>query len=203
MNRVPFYDFDIGRQLYQKTGLVEEEHVTQYGNLMDPNLTWIENLLCHEYTECYLHYSCFYDESDPQIKKIWEQHFLQEVAHLHWVADLLKKYEGKEWQQVIPGGKFPELLKLGPNVEYVRDILKSTANNTSYREEYPDVSQLPKNAEFFKIQNVLNALIDGVPLHKGIKFYIMKNGQDYRFETSPNPINELQCRTKDNVSVGR
>lgn len=106
-------------------------------------------------------------------------------------------------QQVIPDGEFPELLKLGPNVEYVRDILKNTANNTSYRKEYPDVSQLPKNAEFFKIQNVLNTPIDGVPSHKVIESYVMKNGQDYRFETGLNPINELQCRTKDNVSIGR
>lgn len=40
MNQAPFYDSDIGRQLYQEIGLVEEEHVTQYGNLMDLNLTW-------------------------------------------------------------------------------------------------------------------------------------------------------------------
>ncbi len=203
MNQAPFYGSDIGRQLYQEIGLVEEEHVTQYGNLMDPNLTWLENLLCHEYTECYLYYSCFCDESDPQIKKIWEQHFLQEVAHLHKAAELLQKYEGKEWQQVITDGEFPEPLKLGPNVEYVRDILKNTANNTSYREEYPYVSQLPQNAEFFKFQSVLNAPIDGVPSHKVIESYIMKNGQDYRFETGPNPVEALQCRTKDNVSVGR
>lgn len=128
---------------------------------------------------------------------------MQEVAHLHKAADLLKKYEGKEWQQVIPDGEFPELLKLVPNVEYVRDILKNTVNNTSYREEYPDVSQLTKNAEFFKIQNMLNTPINSVSSHKVIESYIMKNGQDYRFETGPNPVKALQCRTKDNVSVGR
>lgn len=174
MNQAPFYNSDIGRQLYQEIGLVEEEHVTQYGNLMDPNLTWLENLLCHEYTECYLYYSCFNDETDPRIKKIGEQHFLQEVAHLNKAVQLLQKYEGKEWQQVIPNGEFPELLKLGPNVEYVRDILANTVNNTSFREEYPDVSELPEDAEFFKLQKILNDPIDCIPSHKVIEKYIEK-----------------------------
>ncbi len=69
MNISSFYTSDIGRRLYQEIGLVEEEHVTHYGSLLDPNMTWLENLLCHEYTECYLYYSCFMDESDPKSKK--------------------------------------------------------------------------------------------------------------------------------------
>ena len=36
----------------------------------------------NEYTECYLYYSCYEDETDERIKKIWEMHFEQEVAHL-------------------------------------------------------------------------------------------------------------------------
>ena len=33
-------------------------------------------------------------------------HFEQEVAHLHKAAELLARYENKQWQQVIPGGHF-------------------------------------------------------------------------------------------------
>ena len=61
MNIAGFYESDIGRKIYQEIGLVEEEHVTQYESLLDPNMSWLENLLCHEYTECYLYYSCFKD----------------------------------------------------------------------------------------------------------------------------------------------
>lgn len=203
MNIAGFYTSDIGRRLYQEIGLVEEEHVTQYGCLLDTNMTWLENLLCHEYTECYLYYSCFNYETDSQIKKVWEQHFQQEVAHLHKAAELLQKYENKQWQQVIPDGNFPELLKLEPNVEYVRDILANTVNNTADKEGYTQVSSLPKEADFFKFQNKINKNVGDVPSHEVIENYIQKNGEDYRFETKGNPVKELQERTKDNTTVGR
>ena len=48
--------------------MVEEQHVTQYGGLMDPNCTWLENLLLHEYTECYL-YDSFYEDEVTQISR--------------------------------------------------------------------------------------------------------------------------------------
>lgn len=203
MNIGNFYTSDIGRKLYQEIGMVEEDHVTQYGSLIDPNATWLESLLLHEYTECYLYYSCFEDETDPYIKKIWEIFFEQEVAHLHKASELLKKYEGKEWQQVIPNGKFPELLKLGPNIEYVRDVLKQTANYTGYLEEYIPVQDLPYGYEFFKYQNIVNPDVCEVPSHIIIDKYIRKNCIDYRFEVAPNPLPELQNRKCDNTTLGR
>lgn len=203
MNIAGFYNSDIGRRLYQEIGLVEEEHVTQYGSLLDTNMTWIENLLCHEYTECYLYYSCFEYETDDNIKKIWEQHFIQEVSHLHKATELLKKYEKKDWQQVIPEGEFPKLLKLESNIDYVREIISNTVNNTSDKEKYINVSSLLESADFFKFQNKINKDIESVPSHEVIKKYIKENGTDYRFETDLNPIKELQNREGDNVVIGR
>ena len=65
MNAGAFYTSDIGRQLYQEIGMVEEQHVSEYGSLMDTTSTWLESLLLHEYTECYLYYSCYETEVDP------------------------------------------------------------------------------------------------------------------------------------------
>ena len=62
MNVAGFYESDIGRSLYQEIGLIEEQHVSHYGSLIDPRQTWLENLLNHEYTECYL-YSSLIDVS--------------------------------------------------------------------------------------------------------------------------------------------
>ena len=104
MNIGTFYDSDLGRRLYQEIGMIEEQHVTQYGALLDPGMTWLENLLLHEYTECYLYWSCVEDETDLHIKKIWKQHFEQECSHLHAAEALLKQYEGKEACQIIPDG---------------------------------------------------------------------------------------------------
>ena len=203
MNVVNLYNSDIGRKLYQEIGLVEEEHVTQYESLMDTNMTWLEHLLCHEYTECYLYYSCYNDEKDPKIRKIWEQHFIQEVSHLHKAVELLYKYEHKNWQQVIPNGEFPELLTLGPNVEYVRSILSETVNKTSNKEGYTDVTALSKDSNFFRFQGTINPNESIVPSHRVINEYISKNNTDYRFETDENPVIDLQDRHSDNTSVGR
>lgn len=204
MNTSSIYDVsDIGRQLYQEIGLIEEQHVTQYGSLMDTKTTFLEHLLCQEYTECYLYYSCFESETDQNIKKLWEEHFHQELSHLHKAVELLQKYEKKEWQQVIPNGEFPELLTLHENKDYVRDILKNTVQQTSKKEDYVDVSTLSKDDRFFIFQQQLNEPVDEVPTHKIIRDYISKKGEDYRYEISENPVPELRNRQIDNTCVGR
>lgn len=182
--------------------MVEEEHVTQYGSLIDTNCTWLENLLMHEYTECYLYYSCYETECDPNVKKIWEQHYEQEVSHLHKAAELLKKYENKEWNQVIPDGNFPELLKLESNIDYVRKILE-TVRLTGKLEDYELVDDLPQDYKFFKYQNAIIGTVENVPSHEVIEKYIKENGEDYRFQIEPHPIEALKCRTCDNTTIAR
>lgn len=203
MNTSALYHNDIGRQLYQEIGLIEEQHVSQYGSLMDTNTTHLECLLMHEYVECYLYYSCYEDETDQYIKRIWEEHFEQEVSHLHNAARLLQKYENKDWQQCIPNGEFPELLKLHENKAYVRDILANTVQNTSKLEHYVPICDVPKDDVFYSFQKQLNEPANEVPTHKIIKEYIHKNGMDYRFQDEEHPIEELRDRSIDNISVGR
>lgn len=204
MNQCCFYESDLGRRLYQEIAMIEEQHVTQYGALIDTTLTWLENLLLHEYCECYLYYSCFMDETDPYVKQIWEQHFEQEVSHLHAAAGLLEQYEGKVWQQVIPDGSFPDLLRFGPQKEYVRQVLAGTVRNTALREDpqYP-VSSLPMNADFFKYQAMVNTDVSKIASHNVIDHTIHAFGMDYRYEDAPNPIPELRNRRCDNTELGR
>ena len=203
MNTSAIYHNNLGRELYQEIGLIEEQHVSQYGSLMDTTLTFLENLLMHEYNECYLYYSCFEDETDACIKKIWEEHFLQEVSHLHKAAELLKKYEKKEWQQCIPDGNFPQLLTLHENKAYVRDIINNTIQLTSKNEQYVPIHELSKDDLFYQFQNKLNEPLEEVPTHKVINHYITKYGSDYRYENSEHPIPDLRNRKEDNTSVGR
>lgn len=203
MNTSALYENTPGRQLYQEIGLIEEQHVTQYGSLMDPNTTFWEKLLMHQYTECYLYYSCYEDETDPMIKKIWDEHFLQEVSHLHKAAELLYKYEKKEWQQCIPDGNFPTLIKLHENKEYLRGMLANTVQLTSKNEEYINVGDLSKEDRFYQFQTTLNEPVNEVPSHKIIKDYINKNGSDYRYAEKEHPIPELRDRSIDNTTVGR
>ena len=202
MNQAAFYQNKMGRELYTEIGMIEEQHVSLYGGLKDTTCSWCEELLMHEYTECYLYYSLLNDETDENIKQIWEQHF-DELAHLHKAAELLQKYENKTWQQVIPKGEFPELLSFHSNIEYVRGVLGATVNITARGEDYAEVDQLPADARFFDYQHQVNVKDGEVASHNVISKYIADNRKDYRFETAEHPIEELRDRKHDNTSVGR
>ncbi len=203
MNITNLANNDLSRKLYQEIALVEEEHVTQYESLMDSKATWLEMLLWHEYCECYLYWSCYETETDPYVKALWEENLDIEIGHLHKAVELLKKYENKDYTEVIPDGTFPAPISLHENIEYVRKILDTTVQFTGLLEDYVNVNELPSDANFFQYQNIINPTIEIVPSHIVINTHIRNYGKDYRFEVAPNPIKELRSRTIDNTSVGR
>lgn len=202
MNVAQLYKNNLGRKLFAEIAMVEEEHVTQYESLKDPNDTWLEMWVMHEYTECYLYYSMMLDESDEYIKAIWKDHFEMEVAHLKKAVECLEKFEGKTFLQVCPNGKFPKPLTLGQNKEYIRKVLENTVCFTGNREGYCLVSKLPKDAEFFQYQQVLNHDEKNVASHVVIEKTISKLGKDVRYQEKPHPIKELSNRKKDNTKIG-
>lgn len=204
MNVTNFACSDMARKLYQEIAMVEEEHVTHYESLMDSRATWLEMLLWHEYCECYLYWSCYMTETDEYVKLLWEYNLYTEIAHLHKARELLEKYEGKCWQQVIPCGDFPEPISLHSNVDYVREILKNTVQFTTGKDnEYVRVDGLDCNADFFRFQKITNPTPDIVPSHLVIDEYLSRHREDYRYEVAENPVKELRDRRKDNTDVGR
>ncbi len=203
MNLTNFGTNDLSRKLYQEICRVEEEHVTHYGALQDPNGTWLEMLLWHEYTECYLYWSCYKTETNAYVRRLWQRNLEVEIAHLHKAVELLQKYEGKDYQQVIPDGTFPAPLSLHENIDYVRDILSTTVQFTSVLEDYERIENLSPDADFFRYQEVINNPINCTPSHQVIGTHIRNYGKDYRFNVAPNPIKELRARTCDNTQVGR
>ena len=203
MNVTNFACSDISRKLYQEIALVEEEHVTQYESLMDPNATWLEMLLWHEYCECYLYWSCYKTETDPYVRSLWELYLAFEISHLHKAAELLQKYEGKEWCEVIKDPVFPKPLSLHENIDYVRKILETTVQYTSHREDYVRVRELPDDADFFRFQKTIQPTAQMTPSHIVIENYIRRKGTDYRYQVAPSPVPELRNRRQDNTCVGR
>ncbi len=203
MNVCNAYKSDRGRKLYQEIGMVEEQHVTQYGSLMDVKCTWLEGLLMHQYTECYLYWSCMETETDPRIRDFWAMLYEQEVAHLHAAKAMLTRIEGKDYQQVVGTGDFPAPLKLESNIDYVRKVLAGTVQMTEVRESYGNLADLKPDYDFFLYQNRINHDIARVASHAVVQDYIRQNGQDLRFEISPNPIEALRDRKHDNTEVGR
>lgn len=202
MNVGSFYINEAGKKLYTEIAMVEEDHVTEYGSLLNPNVTMLECALIHEYVECYLYYSMVLDETDENIKKIWQQCYEQELAHLHATEKLLEKYENRTYLDILPTGEFPKPLKLHSNIDYLREVLSKTAYNTGYYETFKDIKDLPEDSLFYKYQAKVNKNVEDMQSHIVIEEFIKKYGKDYRFEVAPNPLKELQDRKKDNTKVG-
>ena len=188
MNISGFYKNQKGRELYAEIGMVEEDHVSHYGSLIDTKATLFENLLMHEYTECYLYFSMYHDETDEKIRKIWEILFEQEIAHLHSAVNLLKKYEKKAPEEVIPNGNFPELLKLKENVEYVRTVLAKTVGYTADGEGYAEVNKLDDKHQYFKYNKKVNSSPEKERGHTVILDHQNKFQKDYRYQLKEHPI---------------
>lgn len=207
MNVGADYDTEAGRRLYSEIAMIEEQHVSRYESLMDSSATWLEMLLNHEYAECYLYFSLYEDETDERVKALWDRHLVDEISHLHKAAELLKKYEKKDWQKVIPVGKFPKPIAFTgcsePNKVYIRGVLKNTENTAAILEDFTSISSLPKDYEFFRYNERVNGSTASVASHRVISDYIAEFGEDYRFEESPHPIARLRNRTRDNTAVGR
>lgn len=203
MNVGNFYASPLGRKLFGEIAMIEEQHVTGYGCLKDPCMSHWENLLMNEYTECYLYYSCYEDETDERIKGIWEQHFEEEVAHLHEAAYLLRTYEGKEWQQCFPeGGEFPELLKFRSQKAYIREVLESV-RLTGVEEGWEELNVLPDSFRYFAYNAKINGKAEENDTHLVIEKLIRERGEDYRLQDREHPIRELASKKSDNVDVGR
>ena len=142
-------------------------------------------------------------ETDAYIKNLWEENLLFEISHLHRAVELLKKYENKDWQEVIPNGDFPAPISLHENIDYVRRILGDTVQFTTDKDDYVKVCDLGRNADFFRFQDIINPTTEIVPSHNVIELSIRRRGIDYRYQTALNPVPELNNRRVDNTSVGR
>ena len=99
-----------------------------------------------------------------------------------------------------------ELRKIRPVKEdhpYVRDILGSTVTNTALREDYVDVKHCAPDSDFVQYQHIVNCPKQNVVSHTFIQNYMDQNGQDYRFETAPHPVEALRNRTRDDTTLAR
>jgi len=127
LNVGPLFSDPVARQLYAEIASIEEQHVTQYESLMDPDETVLEKWLLHEATEVYTYRSCLESESDPRLKKLWDRFHDYELGHLHYVMELFKSIENRDPAEVLPE-KLPKLLNFGNHRSYVRSVLDAEAD---------------------------------------------------------------------------
>jgi rubrerythrin len=182
-----------GRGLYQEIALIEEEHVTQYGSLGDPRLSWFEMAVLHEYNECYLYWSCMQSEPDERVKKLWEQLLMNEIGHLSIVSEWMKKYEKKPAAEMYPG-TFPRPLILESSKEYVRRVIAEQFHLTGDMEKIVPLGEAKSLDRFEKFQTMVNT--DGkTPSQEVVADTIRAKSEDYRWETEgENPIEFMRNR---------
>lgn len=122
MNIGPLFADPLARQLYAEIAAIEEQHVTQYESIIDPQESWLEKWLLHEATELYNYYACMQQESNPRIRALWERFFDYEAGHLNHVMQLFREYEGRDPMEVLPAS-LPDPIAHASQREFVRQTL--------------------------------------------------------------------------------
>lgn len=144
------------RETYAEIKDVEEEHVTMYESLIDPSESMFEKALLHEFTEVCNYYTCMEDEVDEDIKKYWEIFLDMEIGHLKLVADMFKKYEKRDPEEVI-GSEIIIPCRFKSQKAYVQKILEQEVDKrlAPDGEYYKTIDELPKDWASYPVQKRL------------------------------------------------
>lgn len=176
----------IARGLYAEIGMIEEQHVTQYESLQDPAQSWFEELVMHEYNEVYLYNSFMETETDHGVRKLWELHLDMELGQLQVACDLLRRYDGREPEEILPK-ELPVPLTMEPNKEYVRGVLAEQIDLTFLGTE--PVTETHKRFEAYQDAILANDAFseDVIDLNREAQ------GREYRLQTEgDHPIERLR-----------
>jgi hypothetical protein len=147
------YGDHILRETYAEIKDVEEEHVTMYESLIDPSETMFEKLLLHEFTEVCNYYTCLEDEVDEKIKKYWEIFLDMEIGHLHIAAELFKKYEKRDPEEVI-GSEIVIPCRFKSQKDYVQKVLEKEVNKRLAPDGkyYNSIDEIPNDWASYPVQ---------------------------------------------------
>ncbi len=152
------YGDHVLRETYAEIKDVEEEHVTMYESLIDPSESMWEKLLIHEFTEVCNYYTCMEDEVDERIKKTWELFLDIELGHLQAAADLFKKYEKRDPEEVI-GEDIVIPCRFKSQKEYVQTVLeKEVDKRLEAGGEYTTIKKLREDWPSYKVQEKQNEI---------------------------------------------
>jgi hypothetical protein len=140
MNIGPQFADPVARQLYAEIASIEEQHVTQYGSLINPEESVLEQWLLHEATEVYNYYSCVQQETNPRVKAIWERFLDYELGHFQHVAELFKQHEKRDPAELFPGD-LPEPIQFASQRDFVRQVLAQEVDLRACGTQFVDRAQ--------------------------------------------------------------
>lgn len=158
MNIGPTFADPVARQLYAEIASVEEQHVTQYSSLMDPDESFIEKWLVHEAMEVYAYASCAEQEDNPRIKELWERFMDYELGHLNIACEWFKKVERRDPAEILGGG-LPKMMAFKSQRDFVRQVLEEEVDLRTDGAKYVPKSKESKASRAYRKQ--VNS--DGIP----------------------------------------
>ena len=173
MNVGPLFADPVARQLYAEIASIEEQHVTQYESIIDPDETWLEKWLLHEATEVYNYHACVEQESNPRLKTLWERFLDYELGHLQAVIALFKEHERRDPAEVLPD-TLPDPIPHASQREFVRRVLAGEVDLRSVGTQYVDKAQ--ESAASIACREALNA--DGSPSETVAAGYVWRPGTE-------------------------
>lgn len=173
MNIGPLFADPLARQLYAEIASIEQQHVTHYESLLDPEQSLLENWLIHEAMEAYAYYSCMHQESNPRIRGIWERMLSYELGHLHAVAELFKKHERRDPQEII-GDELPDPIPFESQREFVRATLAREVDLRTSGPDFVDLEQEPQSSIDYR--NHMNS--EGSPSETVAAGYVWQSGTE-------------------------
>jgi len=176
----PMFADPLARQIYAEIASIEEQHVTQYESIIDPEETWLEKWLLHEATEIYNYYSCVAYETNPRIKAIWERFLDYEIGHLHFVLEAFRKFEKRDPLELLPPS-LPEPIEYKSHREFVRKTLAAEVDLRARRTEFIDKKEEKADAPSRVYRDQLNS--EGSPTDAVAAGYQWKPGTELAEET--------------------
>jgi rubrerythrin len=182
----PMFADPIARQLYAEIASIEEQHVTQYESIIDPEETWLEKWLMHEATEIYNYYSCLTYETNPRVKAIWQRFLDYELGHLRYVLEVFRKCEKRDPGELLPAS-LPEPIEYKSHREFVRKVLKEEVD---LRAQGKQISKKPETSASRQYRDQMNS--KGSPSETIAAGYQWKPGTELAEETPD--IRKLQKR---------
>jgi hypothetical protein len=168
----PMFADPVARQLYAEIASIEEQHVTQYESLLDPNQTWLESWLLHEANEVYNYYSCMEFEDDRRIKEIWERFCNYELGQLHYVMDLFRKFEKREPEELLPQ-TLPKPIQYKSQREFVRQVLEDEVH---YRARGTEIGEVEESKATLAYRKQMNS--EGSPSENICEGYVWAPGTE-------------------------
>jgi hypothetical protein len=118
----PMFSDPVARQLYAEIASIEEQHVTQYESIIDPQESWLEKWVLHEANEVYNYNSCVEQEPNERVRAIWERFLDYELGQLRLAVDLFEKHEKRDAASILQE-KLPDELKHESQRQFVRETL--------------------------------------------------------------------------------